>query len=128
MCKWCQHGLVLGTMLVAGLASTACDSYDLDERAPDSLGGTQSIYGWLDEQGNYTNTVQMINDLGYREVLAKTGSKTLFVADDEAYERFYSNNGWGVKSYKELSTSQKKMLLFGSMIDNSYQVQALSCH
>ena len=126
MCKWCQHGLVLGTMLVAGLASTACDSYDLDERAPDSLGGTQSIYGWLDEQGNYTNTVQMINDLGYREVLAKTGSKTLFVADDEAYERFYSNNGWGVKSYKELSTSQKKMLLFGSMIDNSYQVQALS--
>jgi hypothetical protein len=68
----------------------------------------------------------MIDDLGYRDVLAKTGSKTLFVADDAAFERFYRNNEWGVRSYDQLSTSQKKMLLFGSMIDNSYQVQALS--
>jgi hypothetical protein len=68
----------------------------------------------------------MIDDLGYRDVLAKTGSKTLFVADDAAFERFYRNNEWGVHSYDQLSTSQKKMLLFGSMIDNSYQVQALS--
>jgi hypothetical protein len=68
----------------------------------------------------------MIDDLGYRDVLAKTGSKTLFVADDAAYERFYRNNEWGVRSYDQLSTSQKKMLLFGSMIDNSFQVQALS--
>ena len=60
--------------------------YDLDERTPDGWGA--SIYSWLDEQGNYTNTVQMIDELGYRDVLAKTGSKTLFVADDEAYAAF----------------------------------------
>ncbi|MBR6828565.1 MAG: hypothetical protein IKM76_10520 [Prevotella sp.] len=102
----------------------SCSEYDLDEKTP--AGWDRSIYSWLDEQGNYTNTVRMIDELGYREVLDKTGSKTLFVADDEAYERFYRHNDWGVGSYEQLSTAQKRMLLFGSMIDNSYQVQALS--
>jgi hypothetical protein len=109
--------------LAGGSLLTSCSDYDLDERTPDGWGS--SIYSWLDEQGNYTNTVRMIDDLGYREVLAKTGSKTLFVADDAAYERFFRNNPWGVRSYQGLSTSQKKMLLFGSMIDNSMQISTL---
>ena len=111
-------------VLLAGLGSmTSCSDYDLDERTPEGWGS--SIYSWLDEQGNYTNTVRMIEDLGYREVLAKTGSKTLFVADDEAYERFFKNNSWGVHSYAQLSNSQKKLLLFGSMMDNSMQLNSL---
>ncbi|MBR1415102.1 MAG: fasciclin domain-containing protein [Prevotella sp.] len=113
-----------GVLLAGGSALTSCTQYDLDEKTPEGWGS--SIYSWLDEQGKFTNTVRLIDDLGYRDVLAKTGSKTLFVADDEAYDRFYRNNEWGVKSYEGLSTAQKKMLLFGSMIDNSYQVQALS--
>ncbi|MBP5337837.1 MAG: fasciclin domain-containing protein [Prevotella sp.] len=102
---------------------TSCEQYDLDERTPDGWGA--SIYSWLEEAGNYQNTVRIINDLGYREVLAKTGSKTLFVADDQAFERFFSNNPWGVHSYAGLSTSQKKLLLFGSMMDNSMQLGSL---
>ncbi len=102
----------------------SCQKYDLDERSPEGWGN--SIYSWLDEQGNFTNTVRMINDLGYREVLAKTGSKTLFVADDAAYERFYSNNSWGARGYNDLTEPQKKMLLFGNMLDNSIQLNSLS--
>jgi uncharacterized surface protein with fasciclin (FAS1) repeats len=63
--------------------------------------------------------------LGYKEVLAKTGSKTLFVADDDAYARFFSNNSWGVRNYEQFSLSQKKLLLFGSMMDNSMQLNSL---
>ena len=116
--------LAVGVLLAGGSVLTACSEYDLDERTPDGWGS--SIYSWLDEQGNYTNTVRMIDDLGYREVLAKTGSKTLFVADDAAYERFFRNNAWGVRSYNQLSTSQKKLLIYGSMIDNSIQLNNLS--
>ena len=115
--------LVMAAALVGGIGLTSCQEYDLDEKTPEGWGA--SIYSWLDEQGNYTNTVQMIKDLNYSEVLGKTGSKTLFVADDEAYERFYRNNGWGVTSYNKLSTSQKKLLLFGSMLDNSMQLGTL---
>lgn len=116
--------LLCGASLLFASCSDWTDQYDLDERTPDGWGA--SIYSWLDDAGNYTNTVRLINDLGYREVLAKTGSKTVFVADDAAYSRFYANNAWGVKSYEDLSLAQKKLLLYGSMMDNSMQLSALS--
>ncbi|MGX8696850.1 MAG: fasciclin domain-containing protein, partial [Prevotella sp.] len=123
-CRRSRHWvLAASVLLVGGSVFMSCSQYDLDERTPEGWGS--SIYSWLDEQGNYTNTVRMISDLGYQEVLAKTGSKTLFVADDAAYERFYRNNPWGVRSYEGLSTSQKKLLLFGSMMDNSMQLGSL---
>ena len=116
--------LAAGVLLIGCGSFLSCSEYDLDERTPAGWG--MSIYSWLDGQGNYTNTVRLINDLGYREVLDKTGSKTLFVADDAAFERFFKKNDWGVSRYEDLSLAQKKMLIFGAMIDNSYQVQALS--
>ena len=101
--KKCRYySLVIGTFIVSGCLLSSCTEYDLDERTPEGWGA--SIYSWLEEQGrqggeSFTNTVRMIDDLGYKEVLSKTGSKTLFVADDAAYERFYRNNPWGVRSY-----------------------------
>jgi len=111
-------------LLVGVFVLSSCQQYDLDENTPEGWGN--SIYSWLDEQGNFTNTVRMINYLNYQEVLGKTGSKTLFVADDAAYDRFYGDNPWGVKRYEDLSLAQKKMLLFGNMIDNSIQLNSLS--
>ena len=116
--------MALAVALVGGAALTSCHEYDLDEKSPEGWGN--SIYSWLDGQGNYTNTVKMIDDLKYQEVLGKTGSKTLFVADDAAYERFFKNNPWGAKSYSDLTMPQKKMLLFGNMLGNSIQLNSLS--
>ncbi len=103
---------------------TSCSHYDLDEYNPEGWGS--SIYNYLDESGNYTNTLKLIGDLGLKDVLSKTGSKTLFVADDDAFDRFYANNEWGVKSYSQLTDSQKKMLIHGCMINNTYQVKDLA--
>lgn len=121
----CRHlaALAAGVLLVGSAFTSCIDVYDLDERTPDGWGA--SIYSWLDEQGNFTNTVRMIDSLGYKDVLAKTGSKTMFVADDEAYERFYQNNSWGVRRFDDLSKSQMKLLIFGSMLDNSMQLSVL---
>ena len=116
--------MALAVALVGGAALTSCQEYDLDERTPEGYGA--SIYSWLEEQGNFTNTLRLINDLNYREVLNKTGSKTFFAANDAAYDTLFMNNDWGVKRYEDLSVSQKRLLLFGAMIDNSYQIQALS--
>ena len=129
-CKRSRHWIMMIGVLITGISALlSCSEYDLDERTPEGWGS--SIYSWLEEQGSsggesFKVTVRLIDDLGYREVLAKTGSKTIFVADDAAYEQFFRNNPWGVKSYEQLSTSQKKLLLFGSMIDNSMQLNSLS--
>ncbi len=116
--KWVGMAL----MAVGGLS--ACEGYDLAKEDPSWLGS--SIYDYLNSEGNYTNTVRLIEDLGYKDVLAKTGSKTLFVADDDAFNRFYQHNSWGVRGYNDLSLSQKKLLLYGSMINNACQVAYLS--
>lgn len=120
-------GRMLATALcllsVGGLMYSCSDDYDLPDKTPEWLGS--SIYNYLVEKGNYTNTVKLIDDLDYAEVLAKTGSKTLFVANDEAYEKFYQNNSWGVRSYKDLTRSQKKLLLNNAMLDNAYLLEML---
>ena len=86
--------------LVGGF--TAChDDYDLDDPGnyPSWLG--QSIYDELKNPnpehltGTFTNYLRLIDDLGYTETLEKTGSKTVFPANDEAFARFFANNDWG---------------------------------
>lgn len=106
-----------------GLTFSCSDDYDLPDTTPSWLGS--SIYGYLESKGNYKNVTNLIDDLNLKDVFSKTKSMTLFVADDEAYAKFYANNRWGVKSYQELSTSQKKLLLYSSMLDNPYLLEML---
>lgn len=118
---------LMATLLV-GVFSCRPD-YDLDKRMPENLGS--SIYEYLQERG-FKTYVRLIEDLNYKNVLAKTGSKTLFVADEEAVERFYASgvfkkaDGTPVSCYEDLSLAQKKMMLYGSMLNNVYQVAMLS--
>lgn len=89
----CKHLLVGGALLVAALGNYSCkDSYSLDEDQPSGL---NSIYGYLYDQGNFTNMLNLIDDLGQAETLSKTGSKTLFAADDAAFAEFFRTNNWG---------------------------------
>jgi hypothetical protein len=80
----------------------------------------------LQEDGNYTTTLRLIDDLNLKEVLGHTGSKTLFVADDQAYAEWYKNNSWGVSSYDQLSDAQKRLLLNNSMVNNAYLIELMS--
>lgn len=107
-----------------GLSYSCSDEYDLDDTMPDYLGG--SIYDELKAKGNFTVTIDLIDDLNYADVLAQTGSKTLFVAPDSAYATFFKNNAWGVHSYKELTLPQKKYLLYNAMLNNAYVMEMMS--
>ena len=86
----------------------------------------ESIYAQLESEGNYKTTLQLIDDLGLKNVLNHTGSKTVFVADDAAFEEWFRTNDWGVRSYKDLQLSQKKQLFNSAMVNNAYLVELLS--
>ena len=92
----------------------------------------ESIYKELQQssqlEGTFNTYCKLIDDLGYAEVLGKTGSKTIFPANDDAFARFFANgnNKFGVSSYEELTRSQKAELLFSTMIDNAILVGTLS--
>ena len=122
--KLCRHLLVGGALCAAGLGIFSCsDRYNLDEDQPSGL---DNIYGYMKNKGNFTNYLHLIDDLGQAEILSKTGSKTMFIADDDAFADFYAHNDWGVKKYEDLSLAQKKLLLNTSMIDNPYSTTMLS--
>ena len=122
--KLCRHLLVGGALCAAGLGIFSCsDRYNLDEDQPSGL---DNIYGYMKNRGNFTNYLHLIDDLGQAEILSKTGSKTMFIADDDAFAEFYAHNDWGVKKYEDLSLAQKKLLLNTSMIDNPYSTTMLS--
>ncbi|MBR1415594.1 MAG: fasciclin domain-containing protein [Prevotella sp.] len=117
------------SLVLAGL-TTACQKdevVDADTK-PSWLGG--SVYQELKNpqylSGTFSTYMRLVEDLGYAEVLDRTGSKTLFPANDEAFERFFQSNDWGVSSYSDLSDAQKKMLLYSSMLDNALLLGMLS--
>ena len=99
------------------------DEYTLTGQ-PSWLGN--SIYERLQEDGNYTTLLRLVDDLEQTEVLSHSGSKTLFAANDSAFQAWFGNNKWGVKNYSQLSTAQKNMLLNNTMINNPYLIELLS--
>lgn len=120
-------------MAVACGGFTACsDDYDLDDEGnyPSWLG--QSIYEELKDPnpehltGTFNTYLRLVEDLDYKETLSRTGSKTVFPANDEAFQRFFASNSWGVSSYEELTDQQKRQLLYSSMLDNAILVEMLS--
>lgn len=115
-------------LLFAGTMFVSCKD-ELLTGMPSWLGS--SIYEELQARGEYETTLRLINDPvfaqeGLPTVLAQTGSKTLFVAKDEAYARFFQSNPWGVHKYEDLSDAQKKLLLRTSLINNAYLMELLA--
>ena len=124
---------LLGAMCLlttCGLSYSCSDDYDLDDTNPSFLGG--SIYDELKSRGNFETTIKLIDDLDYADVMSKTGSKTLFVANDDAYANFFQTTTWTdgqgqpVRSYNQLSTNQKRLLLFNSMLNNAYVMEMMA--
>lgn len=112
----------LALLASSGLTQSCTD--DVLEGQPSWLGN--SIYEQLENYGNYKYTIRLIDDLDQTAVLNRTGSKTLFVADDAAFDNFFASNDWGVRKYEDLSTGQKKILLNSAMINNAYLIELLS--
>ena len=109
-------------LFVCATVQSCRDEYFYDDKEPDFLGA--SIYDYLKEQGNFTLFLRVIDDLGETEMLSKTGSKTLFVADDDAFRDAFPE--LGVSKYEELTRAQKRMILYNAMLDNAYLLEMLS--
>lgn len=132
--KRATHALCL--LAACGLTYSCADEYKLDDEAPTALYGS-SIYDYLKNEKGYTNYVRLIDDLGLKDVLSTTGSRTLFVANDTAFQKFYEKNAadavtnpngpWAnAVSYDKLTKAQKKLLLNSAMLNNAYLMEMLS--
>lgn len=127
-------------LAACGATSSCSDEYNLDDEKPSWL--ESSIYTSLQDRGNFTNYLRLLADKDVNptnarpltEVLSRTGSKTVFVADDDAWDAFYKKNAtlpetnpWhNATSYDRLSVSQKKLLIHTSMLNNAIVMENLA--
>jgi len=108
----------------------ACqDNYIYNDKEPEYLGA--SIYDYLEQNGNFKYYLQIVNSVqdagtNYAEVLKKTGTKTVFVADDKAYDAFFANNPYGIKKFEDFTVAQKRAILFSGMLDDAYLMEMLA--
>ena len=135
---------ILFLLVASGVTSSCKDEYNFDDEKPSWL--NSSIYESLQNEGSFQNYLRLLadpdvnnaedadNNRGLVDILSKTGSKTVFVADDEAWERFFAKNAqlpesdpWHTAtSYENLSASQKKLLIHTSMLNNAIVMENLA--
>lgn len=121
-----SKSLLGAALLLSTCGITYSCSDELDVSSSSGVMGA-SLYDELKNAQNFTNVTRMIDDLGLQEVLAKTGSRTLFVANDSAFAEFYrnGNNIFGARSYEDLTLAQKRMLLNSGMLENAYLLEMM---
>lgn len=124
---WAACALLMG----AGLTQSCKDEDVILSGQPSWLGN--SIYERLQEYGNYTTLLRLIDEVDdNKEVLSHTGSRTLFATNDSAYNEWFKTTTWKkgdgsyVRSYADLSSVQKKVLLNNSMLNNAYLIDLMS--
>ncbi len=138
--NWSRHSSRMVFLLAACGVMYACkDEYLLDDEKPSTL--SSSIYSRL-EEGNFKTYLKLLADKDVNpanarplsEVLGRTGSKTVFVADDEAWSKFFESNAklpesnpWhNATCYENLSAAQKKLLIHTSMLNNAIVMENLA--
>ena len=85
---------LMGALLLLSVSGVtySCKDDSLDVQKPSFLGG--SIYDELNARG-FKYTVRLIDDLGYKDVMSQTGSKTLFVASDKSLRGIFQEQSLG---------------------------------
>jgi uncharacterized surface protein with fasciclin (FAS1) repeats len=127
-----QLNPVVLCLFFLGIIFNSCKDNFFETHIPSWLGS--SIYDQLKEgytgddkvKHTFNYYTRLIDDIGYTEVLQRTGSKTVFVADDDAFTQFFKRNPWNVDSYEHLTLAQKKLILNSSMINNALLIENLS--
>lgn len=139
--KWSRSTSKAVYLLAAcGLMYACTDEYLLDDEKPEWL--NSSVYQSLEQRGNFKTYLKLLGDKDVnpenvrplKDVLDRTGSKTVFVANDEAWDAFFKSNAqlpesnpWHyATSYENLSVAQKKLLIHTSMLNNAIVMENLA--
>lgn len=139
--KWSRYSSQVACLLaVCGLMYACKDEFILDDEKPSWL--NTSIYESLEQKGNFRTYLNLLKDPTvnlegmptWKEVLSRTGSKTVFVAKDSAWDAFFAanallpeSNPWHyATSYDKLSQAQKKLLIHTSMLNNAIVMENLA--
>jgi hypothetical protein len=118
--------LFMTIAVTASLLTTSCtDKFDdMENSLPSWL--HENIYDYLKGRGDCNYYVRLIDDCGYTQSMKMTGSNTVFFSKDSTFDAFFASNEQGIKSYNDLSSTFKNMILRTGIISNAQLLERLS--
>lgn len=121
-CKTPLRSLLI-LLVLTGLSCN--NSYEYLEHSPEWIG--DNIYATLQKDGRFDTYLKLLSrmDTSYIEVLKRTGSRTLFVPTDSAFEAFFANNPYGFNSQADMSNKFIKNYLSFYTLENAYVTTVL---
>ncbi|CAD0002164.1 fasciclin domain-containing protein [Flavobacterium salmonis] len=115
------HHLLIFSFLVL-LSSCSKDAYDDYYERPDSL--EPPIYQQLEARGNFKNLLVLIEKAGYKDILGKAGYWTMMAPNDEAFTKFFQEQGISDVNKVDAETASK--IVKYALIYNAFRADQLS--
>ncbi len=86
-----------------------------------------NIYATLKKDGRFTTYVNMLSkiDTSYTQILSRTGSRTVFVPTDSAFNVFFQDNPYGYHSVDDISKSMITTFVTFYTLENAYVTSVL---
>lgn len=108
--------------LLAILASCSQDVFDEYYGRPEGL--EDPIYQQLEARGNFKNLTALITKAGYKDILSKSGYWTMFAPNDEAFTKFFQEQGiTAVDKVDDLTASK---IVKYALVFNAFRTDQLS--
>ena len=110
--------------LSLALLFSACQKKDWDEYYGRPSDLAPPIYQQLQAKGNFTNLLAVIDKSGYKDILGKSGSWTMFAPNDAAFEKYFQENN--ISSVNEIDAETAKKIALYGLVYNPYRKDQLS--
>ena len=110
--------------LCCAIVIASCSSKEFDEyyARPDDL--EEPIYQQLEARGNFTVLTQLIEKANYKDILGKAGYWTMIAPNDEAFERFFQEQG--IANVSAIDSVLANKIVRYALIYNAFRTERLS--
>ena len=116
------HYYLLVFSSFAILSSCSKDAYDDYYERPETL--EPPIYQQLEARGNFKNLVVLIEKAGYKDILGKAGYWTMMAPNDEAFTKFFQEQG--ISDVNKIDAETASKIVRYALIYNAFRTEQLS--
>lgn len=116
------HYCLLVFLFLTLLTSCSRDVFDEYYDRPETL--EPPIYQQLEARGNFKNLLILIEKAGYKDILGKAGYWTMMAPNDEAFSKFFQEQGISDVNKVDAETASK--IVRYALIYNAFRTEQLS--
>lgn len=116
------HYYLLVFSSFALLSSCSKDAYDDYYERPETL--EPPIYQQLEARGNFKNLLVLIDKAGYKDILGKAGYWTMMAPNDEAFTKFFQEQG--ITDANKIDAETASKIVKYALIYNAFRTEQLS--